>query len=330
MAVINGLNAIGSGSAIDNGAASMGSIGQKTAAQKAAEAQNKEVKAKILVAQAADAKPANGELGVGEVVKVTNANGRVEYYVGTYDGKVSKPLTTVNSARDAVTNAYKKAEQVQTVALRTSHKIEEAELKAELKDLGLAPKEITRIVNEEKTANTSELAQYKSLLAEPMLQYGVRDPATNTFVNNTVNGVTTKAPPPSSLLTYNDPLYAPQVTESITKANDSVAEFQLAHGITQPYLGGGNTQSGLDPVAIYKALKTNSIETVRDPVTNAVIDYKFSPDVLKAKGDQSGLMDAAGIGKYESRALGQILSSDSLIGGNVNVTQKKWSILRQL
>lgn len=317
MATVTGLNAIGSGNT-----ASMATIGQKTPAEILKAAQTTASKAVVVNATIVDDKPAPGELAIGQVVKLTNDNGKVEYYVGTATGGVSK-ATSVSSAASQVTTQVTKAEKIQTVALKSSNKIEESELKQSLLEQGLTPAQIKPILAAEKASNTADVAQLASLLSDPGLQYGVRDTATNTFVNNVVNGVTTQAAPPASLLTYNDPVYSAPAQTAIQKANDSVAEFQLLHGITQPFEGKGNTQSGIDPYHIYQALDGNHIETIRDPVTGAVTDYKFSEQVAKAKGDQSGLMnaiDGGGFGKYEARVLGQILSNNALINQPVAVS----------
>ena len=323
MAVINGLNAVGSGNTLSMYGNSMSNLAAKSSTATPT-TQASASKAVVLNASVADVKPTPGTLDIGEVVKVTNDTGKVEYFVGTANGGVSKPLTSVNSAVSQVTTEVKKAETIQKVALESANKIEILELKDELKAQGVPTKDINKIVAAETAANKADLKQFTSLLAEPNLQYGVRDTATNTFVNNVVNGVTTPVAPPKSLLTYNDPVVAPIVQANIKSANDAVAEFQLLHGITQPYEGKGNNQVGLDPVAIYQALDGNHIETVRDPITGAVTDYKFSDQVAKAKGDQSGLMNAiggeAGFGKYEARALGQILSPNSLLGQPVAVS----------
>lgn len=310
MAVIDGLNAVGSGIG-SGGTNSMSTIGQLTDADKAKAAQNAAVKTKVLSASIVDAIPSS--LGVGEVVKFTNSRGKVEYYVGTYDGKISKPLTSTSDARDAVTTAYKKAEQVQATALRTQQKIEEAELKQELKAQGLPTKEISKIINAEKAANTAELTEFKSLLAEPNLQYGTRDPATNAFVASA-----TPTPPPTSLLTYNDPVIAPTVQANIAAANESLAEFQLLKGITQPFLSSGNTTSGVNPYAIYQALDNGSIIATKDATGNTT-GYTVSPEVAAAKGDQSGFMDATGMSKASARSLGLILNNDTILGGKANV-----------
>jgi hypothetical protein len=277
----------------------------------------------VLAADVVDAKPAPGTLDVGEVVKLTNDNGKVEYYVGTADGGISKPLSSVSSAVSQVTTQVNRAEKIQTAALNSSNKIEISELRDSLEDQGLSTTDINKIIKEEKAINATESTQLKSLLAEPGLQYGVRDAATNTFVNNAVNGVTTQTTPPTSLLTYNDPVYSGPATQAIQKANDAVTEFQLLHGMTQQFEGKGDNQVGIDPYNIYQALDGNHIETIRDPVTNKVIDYKFSDAVAKSGGDQSGLMNAIGgddFGKYEARALVQILSTNSLLGQPVAVS----------
>jgi hypothetical protein len=312
MATITGLTS----SAI--GGSSMSSIGQLTPAQKAAAAQTKAVtdKVKTLTAVTVDAKPA--ALSPGEVVKLTNAKGKVEYYVGTYDGKLSKPLTSVSSAVSAVNTQIKKAEQVQATALRTSQKIEESELKQSLTEAGLPAKEIKAILATEKKANTEELTQYKGLLAEPMLQYGVRDAATNTFVNNVVNGVTTPTATPKSLLTLDDPVLTPKVQANIQSANDAVAEFQLLKGITQPFLRSGNTTSGINTYAIYQALDNGSIIATKDN-TGITTGYTVSPEVAAKGGDQSGFIDATGMSKASARALGLVLNNDVVIGGKANV-----------
>lgn len=272
---------------------------------------------KVLNATVVDTKPT--ALPVGEVVKLTNANGKVEYYVGTATGGVSKPATSLNSAISTVKTQIATAEKIQTTALASAQKIELAEIKQELKAQGIPAKDITNIINAEKAANTAEAKQVKGLLATDGLQYATRDPVTNTFTATE----TKPAASITSLLSYNDPVIAPTVQSNIKSANDAVAEFQLLHGITQPYQGKGDNQVGLDPVAIYQALDGNHIQTIRDPITNAVTDYKFSDQVAKAKGDQSGLMNAIGddlgFGKYEARALGQILSTDTFIGDKANV-----------
>ena len=311
MAVINGLNAVGSGIG-SGGVNSMSTIGQLTDADKAKAAQNAAVKTKVLSATVVDAIPPS--LGVGEVVKFTNAQGKVEYYVGTYDGKISKPLTSTSAARDAVTTAYKKAETAQATALRTSQKIELDETKQALKDAGLSTKEISKVITAEKAANTAELTQFKSLLAEPNLQYGTRDPATNAFVASA-----TPTPTPKSLLTYNDPVIAPTVQANIAAANESLAEFQLLKGITQPFLPSGNTTSGVNPYAIYQALDNGSIIATKDATGNTT-GYTVSPEVAAAKGDQSGFMDATGMSKASARALGLILNNDTILGGKANVS----------
>jgi hypothetical protein len=301
-----------------NSIGGIGSIGQKTPADIAKAAQTKAVtdKVKTLTAVTVDAKPA--ALPPGEVVKLTNDKGKVEYYVGTYDGKLSKPLTSVSSAVSAVNTQIKKAEAVQATALRTSQKIELAETKQALKDAGLPTKEINAILATEKKANTEELTQYKGLLAEPMLQYGVRDAATNTFVNNVVNGVTTPTATPKSLLTLDDPVLTPKVQANIQSANDAVAEFQLLKGVTQPFLRSGNTTSGINQYAIYQALDNGSIIATKD-ADGVTTGYTVSPEVAKAKGDQSGFMDATGMSKASARALGLVLNNDVVIGGKANV-----------
>jgi hypothetical protein len=307
MAVINNLNAIGSND--------MGYIiGQKTPAQIAADAQTKAIKDKVktLVAVTVDAKPA--ALPPGEVVKLTNDKGKVEYYVGTYDGKLSKPLTSVSSAVSAVNTQIKKAEAVQATALRTSQKIELNEIKEAAKDAGLTTKEIAAITKAEKAANTAELKEFNSLLAEPNLQYGSRDPATNAFTTSATPSTT----PLNSLLTYNDPVIAPTVQANIASARDSVAEFQLLKGVTQPFLPSGNTTSGVNTYAIYQALNNGSIIPTKDN-TGITTGYTVSPEVAAAKGDQSGFMDATGMSKASARALGLILNNDVVLGGKANV-----------
>ena len=310
MAVINNLNAIGSG-----GTADMTNLGVVTPAQKAAAAQTAAVKdtVKKLVAVTVDEKPAPGELSPGEVVAVTNTKGKVEYYVGTYDGKLSKPLTSVSSAVSAVNTQIKKAETVQATALRTSQKIEIAETRQALEEAGVPPKEINKIITAENATNATELTEFKSLLAEPMLQYGTRDQATNAFVASA-----TPAAPPTSLLTYNDPIYSPTIQTNIQSANESLAEFQVLKGITQPFLPSGNTTSGVNPYAIYQALDNGSIIATKDATGNTT-GYTVSPEVAKAKGDQSGFMDATGMSKASARALGLILNNDAIIGSKANV-----------
>lgn len=309
MAVINGLN-IGGGNTLQN---TDYILGKKTPAQIAADAQTKAVTdtVKKLVAVTVDQKPAS--LPPGEVVKLTNAKGKVEYYVGTYDGKLSKPLTSVSKAVDAVNTQIKKAETAQATALRTSQKIELDETKQALKDAGIPAKEISKVITAEKAANTAELTQFKSLLAEPALQYGTRDPVTNSFVASA-----TPAAPPKSLLTYNDPVIAPTVQANIAAANESLAEFQLLKGITQPFLPSGNTTSGVNPYAIYQALDNGSIIATKDATGNTT-GYTVSPEVAAAKGDQSGFMDATGMSKASARALGLILNNDTILGGKANV-----------
>lgn len=304
-------NAIGQGN-------SMATIGQLTSAQKAAAAQTAATKDKVkaLVAITVDEKPAS--LPPGEVVKLTNDNGKVEYYVGTYDGKISKPLKSVSSAVDAVNTQIKKAETVQATALRTAQKIEIDETRQALKDAGLSTKEIGKIIEAEKAENTTELTKFKSLLAEPMLQYGTRDQATNAFVNNVVDGVTTYTTPPTSLLTYNDPIYSPTIQTNIQSANESLAEFQVLKGITKPFLPSGDTTSGVNPYAIYQALDNGSIIATKDANGNTT-GYTVSDAVAKAKGDQSGFMNATGMSKASARALGLILNNDALIGEKANV-----------
>jgi hypothetical protein len=291
----------------------MASIFQKTPAQVAAATQTAAAKDKVkaLVAVTVDQKPA--ALPPGEVVKLTNEKGKVEYYVGTYDGKLSKPLTSVSSAVDAVNTQIKKAETVQATALRTSQKIELDETKQALTEAGLSTKEISKIITAEKAANTAELAEYKGLLAEPMLQYGTRDPATNAFVASA-----TPTPTPTSLLTYNDPVIAPTVQANIQSANDAVAEFQLLKGITEPFLPSGNTTSGINQYAIYQALDNGAIVATKD-ANGMTTGYTVSPEVAAAKGEQSGLIDATGMSKASSRALGLILNNDALIGEKANV-----------
>jgi hypothetical protein len=270
---------------------------------------------KVLNATVVDTKPT--ALPVGEVVKLTNAKGKVEYYVGTATGGVSKPATSLNSAISTVKTQIATAEKIQTTALASAQKIELAEIKQELKAQGVPTKEIDNIIKSEKAANTAEAKEIKGLLATDGLQYATRDPVTNTFTAST-----TKTTPPTSLLTYNDPVIAPVVQTNIKQANDAVAEFQLLHGMTQQFEGKGDNQVGIDPYNIYQALDGNHIQTIRDPISGAVTDYKFSDQVAKAKGDQSGLMNAIGgddFGKYEARALGQILSTDTFIGDKANV-----------
>jgi hypothetical protein len=282
-----------------------------TPAQKAAAAQTKAVKTSVLAASVVDAKPAS--IPPGEVVKLTNDKGKVEYYVGTYDGKVSAPLKSVSSAVSTVNTQIKKAEAVQATALRTSQKIELAETKQALAEAGLPKSEISKIVKAETAANTAELTQFKGLLAEPMLQYGTRDPATNAFVAST-----TPTPTPTSLLTYNDPVLAPTIQANITSARDAVAEFQLSKGITEPFLLGGDTTSGINQYAIYQALDNGSIVATKD-ANGTTTGYTVSPEVAAAKGDQSGLMDATGMSKASARALGLVLNNDLMIGGKANV-----------
>jgi len=314
MATIFGLNAAGSGGGIMDYA-------KKTPAQIAAAAQTKAVtdKVKTLTAITVDEKPA--ALAPGEVVKLTNDKGKVEYYVGTATGGLSKPLTSVSSAVTAVNNTIKEVEKAQSVALRSTQKIELSELEQSLEAQGLKSTEIKPILAAEKAANTAEVKQLTGLLGQPNLQYATRA-ADNTFVNNVVDGKLTPSALPTSLLNYNDPVYSAPATQAIQQANDAVAEFKLLHGFTQPFLGKGNEQSGVDSFHIYQALDGNHIQTVRDPVTGAVTDYKFSDEVLKAKGEQSGLMnaiDGGGFGKYEARLLGQILGPDTLINEKANV-----------
>jgi hypothetical protein len=306
MATINGLNAIGS--------ASMSAIGQKTPAQIAAEKQTKAVKdtVKALVAVSVDKKPA--QLAVGEVAKVVDAKGKVEYYVGTADGKISKPLSTVSSAVSAVNTQVKKAEKIQEVALRTSQKISLAELKETLTQSSVPKADLSAAIKAEKAADAAELKEFKSLLAEPMLQYGARDPVTNTFTASSI-----KTPAPKSLLTYNDPVLTPKVQTNIKQAYDSVAEFQLLKGITQPFLRSGNTTSGINQYAIYQALNNGSIIATKDD-DGVTTGYTVSPEVAKAKGDQSGFMNATGMSKASARALGLVLNNDTIIGGKANVT----------
>lgn len=308
MAVINGVNAVNSGNT-----ASMASITAKsTTAPKPVPVAN----TKVLNATVVDTKPT--ALPVGEVVKLTNDKGTVEYYVGTATGGVSKPAKSLSSAISTVKTQIATAEKIQTTALASAQKIELAEIKQELKAQGIPTKDITNIINAEKAANTAEAKQVKGLLATDGLQYATRDPVTNTFTATE----TKPAASITSLLSYNDPVIAPTVQANIKSANDAVAEFQLLHGITQPFQGKGDNQVGIDPYNIYQALDGNHIETIRDPVTGAVTDYKFSAQVAKAKGDQSGLMNAIGgddFGKYEARALGQILSTDTFIGDKANV-----------
>jgi len=309
MATVTGLNAMGSGNT-----ASMSSIGQKTAAQVAADKQTKEVKTTVLAATVVDAKPAS--LPPGQVVKTTNDKGKVEYYVGTATGGVSKPLTSVSKAVSTVNDTIKTVEKVIATELRTSQKIETAELTQQLKAAGIPAKEVKSLVAAEKAANTAELTQLKGLLGEAGLQYATRNPVTNEIVASP-----TQSASPKSLLTYNDPVIAPVVQNNIKSANDAVAEFKLMHGITEPFIPSGNTTKGINEYAIYQALDNNSIETVRDANGN-VIDYKFSPQVAAAKGDQSGLMDATGMSKASARALGQVLSPNTFLGDTANVTQK--------
>jgi hypothetical protein len=309
-----------SNSAIGQGnGSSMASIFQKTPAEiaKAAQTAAAKDKVKALVAVTVDTKPAS--LAPGEVIKVANDKGKMEYFVGTYDGKVSKPLTSVSSAVDAVNTQIRKAETVQATALRTAQKIEIDETKQALKDAGLSTKEIGKIITAEKAANTAEVTQLKGLLSAPNLQYGVRDATTNTFVNNSVNGVTTKpATSLTSLLTYNDATISPTIQTNIQSANESLAVFQLLKGITQPFLPSGNTTSGVNPYAIYQALDNGSIIATKDATGNTT-GYTVSDAVAAAKGDQSGFMDATGMSKASARALGLILNNDVVIGGKANV-----------
>jgi hypothetical protein len=309
-----------SNSAIGQGnGSSMASIFQKTPAEiaKAAQTAAAKDKVKALVAVTVDTKPAS--LAPGEVIKVANDKGKMEYFVGTYDGKVSKPLTSVSSAVDAVNTQIRKAETVQATALRTAQKIEIDETRQALKDAGIPAKEIGKIITAEKAANTAEVTQLKGLLSAPNLQYGVRDATTNTFVNNSVNGVTTKpATSLTSLLTYNDATISPTIQTNIQSANESLAEFQVLKGITQPFLPSGNTTSGVNPYAIYQALDNGSIVTNKD-TAGKTTGYTVSDAVAAAKGDQSGFMDATGMSKASARALGLILNNDVVIGGKANV-----------
>jgi hypothetical protein len=292
------------------------SIGQKTPTQIAADAIRNDIKQ--LTAITVDEKPAPGELAVGEVAKVVTEDGKVQYFVGTYDGKLSKPLTSISSAVNAVTTQVNKAERVQTTALRTSNKIEISELRDSLEDQGLSTTDINKIIREEKAINTTESTQLKSLLDEPGLQYGVRDAATNTFVNNVVNGVTNQTTPPTSLLTYNDPVYSAPASQAIQQAKDAVAEFQLLKGITQPFLRSGNTTSGINQYAIYQALDNGSIIATKD--ANGVTTGYTVSEAVAAKGDdQSGFIDATGMSKASARALGLVLNNDVVIGGKANV-----------
>lgn len=320
MATVTGLNAMGTSSAIGQGnGSSMASIFQKTPAEIAKAAQTAAAKdtVKKLVAVTGDTKPAS--LAPGQVIKVANDKGKMEYFVGTYDGKVSKPLTSVSSAVDAVNTQIRKAERVQATALRTSQKIEIDETRQALEDAGLSNKEIGKIITAEKAANTAEVTQLKGLLSAPNLQYGVRDTTTNTFVNNSVNGVTTKpATSLTSLLTYNDATISPTIQTNIKSANESLAEFQLKKGITQPFLRSGNTTSGVNSYAIYQALDNGSIIATKDANGNTT-GYTVSDAVAAAKGRQSGFMDATGMSKASARALGLILNNDTIIGGKANV-----------
>jgi len=183
---------------------------------------------KVLNATVVDTKPT--ALPVGEVVKLTNAKGKVEYYVGTATGGVSKPATSLNSAISTVKTQIATAEKIQTTALATAQKIELAEIKQELKAQGIPTKDITSIINAEKAANTAEAKEVKGLLATDGLQYATRDPVTNTFTAAQTKPTASL----TSLLSYNDPTIAPTVQSNIKSANDAVAEFQLLHGITQP------------------------------------------------------------------------------------------------
>jgi hypothetical protein len=151
-----------------------------------------------------------------------------------------------------------------------------------------------------------------------MLQYGVRDAATNTFVNNVVNGVTTPTATPKSLLTLDDPVLTPKVQANIQSANDAVAEFQLLKGITQPFLPSGNTTSGINTYAIYQALDNGSIIATKD-ADGVTTGYTVSEAVAAKGGDQSGFMDATGMSKASARALGLILNNDVVLGGKANV-----------
>jgi hypothetical protein len=305
------------------------SIFEKTPQAIAKAAQDKEIKTKVLNVVVTDTKPAS--LGVGEVAKVvtpavTDANGKVTtkattaYYTGTADGKLSKPLKSVSSVIDATNTQISKAEKIQAAALRTSQKIELAETKQALTAAGLPKSEISSIIKAESKANAAEYTQLEGLLNAPSLQYGVRDPETNTFVNNAVNGVTTKSALPTSLLNYNDPVIAPTIQNNIKTANNAVAEFQILKGITQPFIPGGNSSSGLNPYDIYRALDNGSIIANKDTNGNTT-GYKVSPEVAAANGDQSGFMDATGMSKSSARSLGLVLNNDAIIGGKANVVK---------
>lgn len=262
-----------------------------------------------LNATVVDAKPTS--LGVGEVVKFTNAKNKVEYYVGTATGGVSKPLTTVSKASDAVKTQVAAAEKIQTTALTTAHKIELAEIKQELKAKGIPTAKINSIIEAEKTANTAELKAVKGLLSPVGLQYATRA-ADNTFTTSTTPPATSL----QSLLTYNDPVIAPTVKANIQQANDNVAKFQLTYGVTQPfYQTGKHTTTGVNPYAIYEAIDKGD-KLVYNDTTKL---YEPTPALAKYKGDQDGLMSGTDISKASARAIGLITNLETGIGSKANV-----------
>lgn len=268
-------------------------------------------KTAVLNAVVVDAKPTT--LGVGEVVKLTNDKGKVEYYVGTTTGQASKPISTLSKAVSAVNTQVKKSENIQTTALKTSQKIELAEIKQELTNQGLPAKDIKTILSNEDKANKAEVKQLSGLLSTDGLQYVSRDPSTNAFTtsaNKPINGLT-------SLLAYNDPSKAPVIQNNIKSANDEVAKFQMTYGITQDFVPTGkNTTQGLNPYAIYQAIDKGD-KLVFDATTNT---YKPTEALAAAKGDQSGLMSGTSISKASARALGLITNTGVSVGQKANVS----------
>ena len=257
-----------------------------------------------------DTKPTT--LGVGEVVKLTNAKGKVEYYVGNANGQVSKPISTVSKAVSDVNKQVKIAENIQITGLKTSQKIELAEIKQELTTKGLPAKDIKTILANETKSNTAEVKQLSGLFSTDGLQYANRDPATNAFVTSATKPVSGLR----SILSYSDQTNSPTIQNNIKSANDEIAKFQMTYGISQDFVQTGkNTTQGLNPYAIYQAIDKGD-KLVFDATTNT---YKPTDALAAAKGDQSGLMSGTSISKASARALGLITNTGVSIGQKANV-----------
>lgn len=257
-----------------------------------------------------DRVPEDGDLGVGQVAKVTDAKGKVRYYVGTADGGITKALKNVKDAAKYVNKQWSQAESAQRYQLGLSHKIEMNELRQGLVAQGLDAKTIDGIIAQENAANAAEMNALSGLLGADGLQYTQRDANNNISLSLDANGVPRIANSPvRSLLGYQDATNT--IGKNIQDAYDGLGRFKLTYGITQDYRGtGGKSSIGLNDFALYQSLDTGKIF--------------FDPNAGTYEYNNSIPLNMRKIGgKGFERQMSAIIGMDAALGKGVKMANYK-------